>query len=645
MRGRSSLRDGRRNRWPRVGALLAAAAAVSVFAPASACAATPATHTVAVIAPLGLLGIDLPSISGILRSIANDLFGVLASAFLPAWLRHASLGTLRWLIALPDPADARQWPTMHHLEQDTTAVAVAFLPLTLAISAARYTASSLSGSATHPAQSLGRLVGAAVGLLVFPWAFGNVVAAVNVTTSALLGFADVGDGLARAVGLLFAGGVAFGVTGALIGLLVIAAILLAVALLIIKVGIFATFALLYAAGPLTLAGYPIPELHGAFRMWLLMLAVVALVPVGWCLIFAVAGALSADITHLSTPAAIGSRTVGFFAAVLMFFIAFRWPFFLIGAVRNHGLFAGGLGAGAAASSSAAGGSGRAPVAARVAQGRLALLAGGGALGSSVAAAGGALGAPRGGLAGGGARLARRGAAWGAAKAGRTSVGASGRQALSSGAGRLRARTATSGLATSRLAGRALAVGAVIAAAPAKVRDGVKASTRGAVGTDGDLGGAARSLRRARRHHAQDVGRGSANSDPGASGRVPRAGAPGKPAASRPVDVSAPSAPRRKPRPGASARDSLNTINSRPAGRAQQAAGGQPHQPPATGPAPAARGPHRASPRTGPPEAPAPSAPGSSTPPKPAPPNAASAGADGEARRPGRPRAGGNEGRS
>ncbi len=226
---------------------------------------------------MGLLGIDL-LVSGILKSIADDLFGVLASAFLPAWLRHASLGTLRWLIALPDPADATQWPTIHHLERDTTAVAVAFLPLTLAISAARYTASSLTGAATHPAQSLARLGGAAVGLLVFPWAFGNVVAAVNVTTSALLGFADVGDGLQRAVGLLFAGGVAFGVTGALIGLLVIAAILLAVALLIIKVGIFATFALLYAAGPLTLAGYPIPELHGAFRMWLLVLAVVALVP-------------------------------------------------------------------------------------------------------------------------------------------------------------------------------------------------------------------------------------------------------------------------------------------------------------------------------------------------------------------------------
>ena len=284
------------------------------------------------------LGIDLPSLSGILRSIADDLFSVLAGAFLPGWLRHAGLDTLRWLIALPDPADATQWPTMHRLEQDTTSVAVAFCR-SRSRSAPRGTPPRRSQGQRRtppgpqpPRGSGGRAFAVPVG--VWERDRGG-----ERHDGALLGFADVGQGLERAVGLLFAGGVAFGVTGALIGWLVIAAILLAVALFVMKVGIFALFALLYVAGPLTLAGYPVPELHGALRMWLALLAVVALVPLGWCLIFAVAGALSADVTHLSTPAAIGSRTVGFFAAILMFFIAFRWPFFLIAAVKNHGLFA------------------------------------------------------------------------------------------------------------------------------------------------------------------------------------------------------------------------------------------------------------------------------------------------------------------
>ena len=162
----------------------AAVAAVTLAFPTAAAAATHARGGSSLLFAPALLGIGIPSISDILRSIANDLFNVLAGAFLPGWLKHAPAATLRWLIALPDPADAVQWPTMHRLEQDTTAVAVAFLPLTLAVAAARYTASSVAGGVHHPAESLGRLVGAAFGLVIFPWAFSNMIAAVNVTTTA-----------------------------------------------------------------------------------------------------------------------------------------------------------------------------------------------------------------------------------------------------------------------------------------------------------------------------------------------------------------------------------------------------------------------------------------------------------------------------
>src|SRR6185312_15885620 len=116
--------------------------------------------------PFGLFGI---SISGILKTLAKDLFKVLAGALLPDWLKHAPQEALRWLIALPDPADPVQWPTIGHLERDTTAVAVAFLPVTLAVAAARYTASGVTGGVHHPAESLVRLVAAGAGLLLFPW--------------------------------------------------------------------------------------------------------------------------------------------------------------------------------------------------------------------------------------------------------------------------------------------------------------------------------------------------------------------------------------------------------------------------------------------------------------------------------------------
>jgi hypothetical protein len=442
----------------------AAVAAVTLAFPTAAAATTHARGGSSLFLAPALLGIGIPSISDILRSIANDLFNVLAGAFLPGWLKHAPAATLRWLIALPDPADAVQWPTMHRLEQDTTAVAVAFLPLTLAVAAARYTASSVAGGVHHPAESLGRLVGAAFGLVIFPWAFSNMIAAVNVTTTGLLSFADIDHGLQRALALMFTGGLLFGVTGPLIAVLVIGAIMLAAGLFVMKVGILALFAILFVAGPLTLACYPIPELHGAFRLWSGLLIALAAIPIGWCVIFATAGAISADITHIGTPVAIGTRLVGFFAGVLTFWIAFRWPFFLITMVRNRGLLSTDLGGGANRQAAAGGVS----LGERAAQARTALLATGGTVGGAVSAAGTAVGVPRGGLAGAGARLAARGARW-AAGTGPTVQYRAGTAAAWDG---LRARAAGSRPGRTRLGKAAAAGGSILATAPAAVRASV-----------------------------------------------------------------------------------------------------------------------------------------------------------------------------
>jgi hypothetical protein len=442
-----------------VRAITVAVATAGVFLVLAA-PAVAASHVVTFVPPMGLFGI---SVSGILKTIAKLLFNVLAGAFLPGWLKHAPQDALRWLIALPDPADPVQWPTMHRLEQDTTAVAIAFLPLTFAIAVLRYTASSVTGGAHHPAESIGRLVGAAVGLLLFPWGFENAVAAVNVTTSTLLGFASIDHGLQRALTLMFAGGVAFGVTGPVVALLVIGAILLAVGLVMIKVGLLALFAILYVAGPLALAVSPVPELHGVWRMWLGILVALALIPVGWCLIFAVAGAISADITHIGTPPAIGTRLVGFFAGVLTFVIAFRWPFFLIGMIRSRGLLSGeALSGGGGATARAPGGS----VTERVRQSRAALVAGAGAAGGAVSHVGGALGAPTGGLVGASRRFGTK--AGGALAS--TPLALRGRRGLAASWQTVRARAAGGRGGSDTGARRRLgAAGAVAAATPAAIR--------------------------------------------------------------------------------------------------------------------------------------------------------------------------------
>ncbi len=589
----------------------AAVTAVTLAFPTAAAATTHGRGGSSLLFAPALLGIGIPSISDILRSIANDLFNVLAGAFLPGWLKHAPAATLRWLIALPDPADAVQWPTMHRLEQDTTAVAVAFLPLTLAVAAARYTASSLAGGVHHPAESLGRLVGAAFGLVIFPWAFSNMIAAVNVTTTGLLSFADIDHGLQRALALMFTGGLLFGVTGPLIAVLVIGATLLAAGLFVMKVGILALFAILFVAGPLTLACYPIPELHGAFRLWSGLLIALAAIPIGWCVIFATAGAISADITHIGTPAAIGTRLVGFFAGVLTFWIAFRWPFFLITMVRNRGLLSTDLGGSANGQSAARGAS----PGERAAQARTALLATGGTIGAAVSAAGTAAGMPRGGLAGTGARLAARGARWAAGTAPTVQYRA-GTAAAWDG---LRARAAGSRPGRTRLGKAAAAGGSILATAPAAVRASV--ANRGAPDGGREAGEAVLAATTARTSARRNAA--SAATETGPSHATP----PGSPAAAASGTGSPPPAAQTTPAPDRSATSSRAAVDTAAvAGAAAAAAAAAPtagpQPPPSTAPRTARRpqaptGPSAPPARkAGPPPRPAAKPPADTTPPPP-----------------------------
>ncbi len=538
----------------RLGYAAALALALALVAAPPALAAAHPGFSVPV--PFGLFGI---SVSGILKTIAKLLFNVLAGSFLPSWLRHAPQDALRWLIALPDPADQAQWPTMHHLERDTTAVAVAFLPVTFAVTAARYTASGVTGGAHHPAESIGRIVGASAGLLLFPWAFQNAVAAVNVTTSALLSFASIDHGLERALALMFAGGIAFGVTGPVVALLVIAAILLAVGLLMIKVAVLALFALLFVSGPLALGLSPVPELHGAWRVWLGALVALALIPVGWCLLFAVAGAISADITHIGTPPAIGTRLVGFFAGVLTFFLAFRWPFFLLGLIRSRGLLSGDiLGSGTAGARTQG-----STATQRVRESRAALMAGAGAAGAAVSHAGAALGVPRRGLASAGVRGATRAAT-------STALVLRGRQGLAASWQSLRARAAGSRVGQSRAGRRLAEAGAVAAATPAAVRAAV----------------AERSSPRAGRAAAEQVLAGARQRNGGGDASKPAARAPARSSASRP-GVRPATGSAAQPQAQADSRAAVASAPRAPDG-ASARRGQRPPQAPANAPPPRTR---------------------------------------------------------
>jgi hypothetical protein len=341
--------------------------------------------------------ISLPSIGGLLHKIVGGLFGALLEALTPGFLKHADIHTLQWLVGLPDAANSRLWPHVGQLEGDMAWVAGALLPTMLVAGTIRDSALSLAFHA-NPANALLRFIGAVFWIILYRFTVNQALGLVNTLTSAILSFGVVGQGLHRTVLVLFGGSVLTGAGGAFLALLALVAVVFAVCMFALKVLVLIVLAALYVVGPLFIALTPLPVLAHLARGWLLAFMGVCLIPFGWCVLFATAGALSLDVTNLTGGAHIGSRVTGGFAALGTFYLAYRWPLMVFGHVCGA---LGGLTVPAAGATSAAGrgGLGERALAtkARVARTKLqaALITGGQGLSSAA----GRMGAPPGGLVG------------------------------------------------------------------------------------------------------------------------------------------------------------------------------------------------------------------------------------------------------
>jgi hypothetical protein len=344
----------------------------------------------------------LPSVGELLKGVVNGLFGALLSALTPDFLKHADINTLEWLVELPNVADTSVWPTVSRLEGNMVWVAGAILPTTLIIATAHDTALSLTFRAS-PSGALFRFIGAVFWLVLYRFSFRYGVAFVDVLTHTMLSWPIVAQGLHRTVLVMFGGALLTGAGGEFLAVLGLAAVVLAVSLFALKVLILTVTAILFVAGPLFIALTPLPVVGHLARAWLLALTGVCLIPIGWCIIFAVAGAISLDVTSLGGGAHIGSRVVGAFAALATFYIALKWPLMVLGHVRAS---LGGLGVRPAASAAGGGAQSDGALAVKAQRSKAKLQAAMLAGGRGIGVAAGQLGAPRGGLAGLAGRQAR-----------------------------------------------------------------------------------------------------------------------------------------------------------------------------------------------------------------------------------------------
>ena len=322
-------------------------------------------------------------------------------------------------MALPDPA---KWGHVSELESDMTYLGMSLMPVTLAVCTLRYWMMGLTGSA-HPVSAIGRCVGATGVLVAYRWIVEETVAATNTVTHAILGFPVVANGLASIITVLFGGALLLGAGGVFGAFFVIVGVVFAAGLFASQEALTVLLALVFAVGPLFIALSPIPELSHLARTWAHALAAIVLVPIGWTMLFAVAGALTLDATSFSGGASGGlpGHIEAAFAGLITFVIAVKLPMMLLGELRNMlgGALRGGGSSGGAQGHATMPGAERM----RAAHARLrsAAFEGVPSLGRSAGRAAGAMGAPAGGAAG----AARRGLAGAARRTGLASGAAAG----------------------------------------------------------------------------------------------------------------------------------------------------------------------------------------------------------------------------
>jgi hypothetical protein len=420
------------------------------------------------LASLAFLG--LPSLHSIIEAIAKGFFSALAGALVPGFLKHGTVATIQHLVALPDPA---RWRHVSEMEGEMTYLGMSLMPVSLAVCTLRYWMIGLTGAA-HPATGIARCAWATGVLVAYRWLVEQIVAATNTLTHAILGFPVVANGVASIVTVLFGGALLVGAGGVFGAFLVIVGVAFAAGLFASKVALTDVLALAFCAGPLFIALWPIPELSHLARVWGHALMAVVLVPLGWTLLFAVAGALTLDATSVSDGAAgIGGHIEAALAGLITFVIAVKLPLMLLGELR-HILGGSSL---RASGGSRAQGQATMPGAQRMraahARLRTVGLEGIPSLGRSAGRAAGALGAPAGGPLG----AARRGLAGAARRAGMVPAAAGAGALGGMAAGGLAAHTGAKAAARGAVRERLSRAGTILASAPRDAKAAMAGSSR------------------------------------------------------------------------------------------------------------------------------------------------------------------------
>ena len=289
---------------------LAAAGALALLLPAVASASTGhggGAGSALPVLPIGSIFSDvLGSVAGFGKDIVKTIFSSILTLFFGgSWkvLLHP-YEIVEWLIGLPGTGNTTAFVpfagstaggAFGALVKDTQSIGLGLLPLALVNNTVHLVSGGVFTRPRDHAHDFGKVFMAACAILAWPWLFGQAIDIANIVTLALLHAANANDNLWKTLGAYFATAWAGGFLDLLTTAFLIATALLLVGLIVMKIVLMIVLAFLLVIGPIAIAFYPFEFLSRVLMLFGSVFLALAMVPLGWAVLFALFTAFGASV--------------------------------------------------------------------------------------------------------------------------------------------------------------------------------------------------------------------------------------------------------------------------------------------------------------------------------------------------------------
>jgi len=333
---------------------LAAASAASLLLPAAAAASTGhggGGGGLLVALPMGSIFSDiLGSVGHFGQDIVKTIFSsVLTLFFGGSWkvLLHP-YEIVEWLIGLPGTGNATAFVPFGNngagpfaaLVHDTQGIGLGLLPLALANNALHLVSGGVFTRPRDHMNDFGKVFMAACAIVAWPWLFGQAIDIANAVTLALLHAANADGNLWKTLGAYFVTAWAGGFLDLLTTGFLIATALLLVGLIVMKIVLMVALAFLLVVGPIAIAFYPFEFLSRILMLFGSVFLALAMIPLGWAVLFALFTAFGASVFGFSNfihAGLIGGTmkdTFDLICSLICFYLAWKWPFLILGRLSS-----------------------------------------------------------------------------------------------------------------------------------------------------------------------------------------------------------------------------------------------------------------------------------------------------------------------